>query len=106
MTRSLINAPETARRGEVVEIKTMIAHPMETGHRLDAAGAAVPRHIIERFVCRYDGAEVFAAELYPAVSANPFIAFTLVATRSGTISFEWTDDRGTTETASVEITVT
>ena len=105
MTRALINVPKTARRGEIVAIRAMIAHPMETGYRMGPNGANIPRDIIGRFVCAYDGEEVFSADLFPAVSANPFIAFTLVATTSGTISFAWTDDAGETQTASAEITV-
>lgn len=105
MTRTMINAPETARAGDIIEIKAMIAHPMETGYRVDAKGQPIPRHIINRFQCTYDGETVFSADLYPAISANPFIAFSTVATRSGPISFTWTDDQGKTETASVEIKV-
>ncbi len=106
MTRILINVPATARQGEIIEIKTMIAHTMETGYRLNATGAAIPRNIINRFVCTYDGEEVFSAELFPAVAANPFISFTTIAVKTGTITFAWTDDHGTTETAVAEITVT
>ena len=106
MTRALINAPKTARRGEVIEIKAMIAHPMETGHRLDSKGATIPRHIINRVTCTYDGEEVFSAELFPAISANPFIAFSTVATASGTIAITWTEDGGRTQTVTAEITVT
>lgn len=105
MTRTMISAPKAARRGEIVEIKAMIAHTMETGHRVDAKGAMIPRDIINRFVCTYGGEDVFSADLFPAIAANPFIAFTLVARQSGTISFAWTDDQGVTETDSVEITV-
>ncbi len=105
MTRTMISAPETARAGDVVEIKAMIAHPMETGYRVDATGKPIPRNIINRFECTYDGEVVFAADLHPAISANPFIAFSTIATRSGPISFTWTDDEGKTETASVEIQV-
>lgn len=105
MARTLVNAPKTAKAGEVIEIKAMIAHPMETGYRQDSEGRAVPRHIIRRFTCVYDGAEVFAADLHPAMSANPFIAFTTVATKSGVITFTWIDDRGVTETATAQITV-
>jgi sulfur-oxidizing protein SoxZ len=103
--RSMINAPKTARRGEVIEIKTMIAHPMETGYRTGTNGTTIPRNIISRFVCIYDGEEVFSAELFPAVAANPLIAFTTVAVRSGTLTFTWTDDSGATQTASAEIVV-
>lgn len=105
MTRALVNVPETARRGEVVEIKAMISHPMETGHRMGPNGIAIPRDIIRRFVCRYDGEEIFAADLFPAISANPFLAFSTVATASGTLTFTWTDDAGQTYTESAEITV-
>lgn len=105
MARALINVPKTARRGENIQIRAMIAHPMQTGYRMGPNGATIPRNIIQRFVCAYDGEEVFSADLFPAVSANPFIAFTLVATTSGTISFTWTDDAGETQTASAEIAV-
>ena len=100
-----IGVPATAKKGEAVQIRIAIQHPMETGYRMGANGANIPRDIIRRFVCAYDGEEVFAAELFPAMSANPFIAFTLVATTSGTISFAWTDDAGEMQTASADITV-
>lgn len=106
MTRTLINVPRAARRGEIIEIKAMIAHVMETGYRHDAKGAPIPRDIINRFVCTYDGEEIFSAELFPAISANPFLAFTTIATRSGSIAFAWTDDRRTTQRATAEIKVT
>lgn len=105
MARALVNVPKTAKRGEVIQVRAMIAHPMETGYRMGPNGANIPRDIIRRFVCAYDGEEVFSAELFPAVSANPFIAFTLVATTSGRIEFAWTDDAGETQTASAEIAV-
>lgn len=103
--RALINAPKTARRGDVVEIRAMIAHPMETGYRVGPNGTAIPRRIINRFTCTYDGEVVFAADLHPAVSANPFLQFTTVATASGTLTFAWTDDDGQTQTATAEIAV-
>lgn len=105
MTRILINLPETAARGEIIEIKAMIAHEMETGYRVGTGGKPIPRHIIRHFICAYDGEEIFSAEFHPAISANPFIAFTTIATGSGTLSFAWTDDKGHTETAFAEIVV-
>ncbi|AZO68380.1 MULTISPECIES: thiosulfate oxidation carrier complex protein SoxZ [unclassified Mesorhizobium] len=105
MARALVNVPKAARQGEVVEIRAMIAHPMETGYRVGPNGINIPRDIIRRFACTYNGEEVFSADLFPAVSANPFIAFTLLATTSGTIDFTWTDDAGKSQTASAEITV-
>ncbi|MFH1554346.1 MAG: thiosulfate oxidation carrier complex protein SoxZ [Pseudomonadota bacterium] len=106
MTRALVNVPKTARAGDIVEIRAMIAHPMETGYRQGPNGAMIPRNIIRRFVCTYDGAEVFAADFHPAVSANPYLAFSTCATASGTLTFAWTDDAGETQTATAEIVVT
>ena len=106
MPSALINVPPTARRGDVIEIKTLMSHIMETGFRHTVTGEAIPRDIITSFVCRYNDVEIFRAELFSAVAANPFISFTTVATESGTISFEWTGDRGFSETASAPIVVT
>lgn len=106
MTRALVNVPKTAKRGEIVEIRAMIQHVMETGYREGVNGALIPRHIIKHFVCKYAGEQIFSAELFPAVAANPYLAFSAVATESGTITFEWTDDKGETQSTSAEITVT
>jgi sulfur-oxidizing protein SoxZ len=105
MTRALINVPKTAARGEIIEIRALVAHPMETGYREGPNGTTIARNIIKRFVCKYAGEEIFAAELFPAIAANPYIAFSTVATTSGTITFEWIDDKGASQTASAEITV-
>jgi sulfur-oxidizing protein SoxZ len=105
MARALVTLPRSAKKGEVIEIRTLIAHPMETGYRRGDEGAVLPRNLIRRFSCVYDGETVFSAELFPAVAANPFIAFTTVATESGTLEFRWTDDRGETQTESRPITV-
>ena len=106
MARALVNVPPSARRGSIVEIKALIAHPMETGFRADDSGAAVPRNIITRFVCTYRGEEIFSADLFPAMTANPFIAFSTVATESGEIVFTWTGDNGFAQTETATITVT
>ena len=103
--RALINVPKQAKRGEVIAIKTLISHEMETGFRYDSVGKAIPRNIIKEFVCSYNGVEVFRAELHPAVSANPFIAFHTVATESGKLEFKWTGDNGFSASESVAITV-
>ena len=94
MARALINVPTKAKRGEIIEIKTLISHPMETGFRHAQLAASIPRDIITAFVCTYNGEEIFRAELYPAIAANPFIAFSTVATESGTIDVHWTGDNG------------
>lgn len=106
MARALIKVPATARRGEVIEIRTLIGHPMETGHRADSDGRKVPRDIIRRFACRYNGETVFSAELFPAVAANPYIAFFTTAVDSGTLAFSWEGDNGFAHAETVAITVT
>src|SRR6266581_981482 len=90
--------------GAVIEIKTLISHPMETGYRRTQLGARIPRDIIRLFVCSYNGTEVFRAELHPAITANPFFVFSTVATESGTLTFQWTGDNGfsVTETAAIK----
>lgn len=105
MNRALINVPARARKGEVIQIRTLIQHEMETGFRPLPNGGFAPRLILRRFECVYDGEVVFAADLHPAISANPFIAFRTLATRSGEIVFRWTDDRGAVreERATIEV---
>jgi sulfur-oxidizing protein SoxZ len=105
MTPALVNVPAKAKRGEVIEIKTLISHPMETGYRHSTNGVAIPRDIIHTFVCRYNGAQVFRAELYPAIAANPFITFFTVATESGVVEFAWTNDHDETHTQKADIVV-
>lgn len=105
MARSLVTIPASARRGEVVEVKALVQHAMETGFRRTQLGEVIPRDIIRSFVCIYNGEEVFRAELHPAISANPLITFSLIATASGTVEFRWTGDRGFSLTESAKITV-
>ena len=105
MASALINVPARAKRGDIIEIKTLTSHIMETGYRHTASGEAVPRDIITSFACRYNGTEVFRADLFPAIAANPFISFFTTATESGKFEFEWIGDNGFTETASASIIV-
>jgi len=106
MARTLINAPASARRGEVMEIRATIGHPMETGFRASENGKVLPRNIIQTFSCRYNGELVFSAELFSAISANPYIAFHTVATDSGTLVLSWEGDNGFSQTESIQLTVT
>jgi sulfur-oxidizing protein SoxZ len=105
MTAALINVPKKAKNGDVIEIKTLMSHIMETGYRHTASGEVVPRDIITSFTCRFNGEEIFRADLFPATAANPFISFFTVATQSGKFDFEWIGDNGFSETASASITI-
>ena len=106
MARTLINAPTTAKRGEVIEIRATIGHPMETGFRPGEDGKILPRNIIQRFSCRYNGELVFSAELFSAIAANPYLAFHTIALESGTLALTWEGDNAFTQTENVNITVT
>ncbi|MBK6851911.1 MAG: thiosulfate oxidation carrier complex protein SoxZ [Burkholderiales bacterium] len=103
--RTLIKAPAKARRGEVMQLSALIGHVMETGFRPDGQGRTVPRNILRRFVCRYNGVDVFSAELNPAISANPYLAFSTVAVETGTLSFQWIGDKGFDHTRTLPIEV-
>lgn len=89
-----ISIPATARQGEIVEIKALMQHPMESGFRRGSRGERIPRDIVTEFTCAFAGDEVFRWELKPGISANPFIAFHLRVTRSGQLTFTWTDQHG------------
>ncbi|HEX9868362.1 MAG TPA: thiosulfate oxidation carrier complex protein SoxZ [Candidatus Tectomicrobia bacterium] len=106
MTKPRVRMPSQAKQGDVIEIKTLISHPMETGYRRDTQGQLIPRQIIRTFTCTYNGTEVFRADWHPAVAANPYLAFYTVATESGQLRFEWVDEAGTVYRAEAEITVT
>ena len=103
--RALINVPPKAKRGEVITIRTLISHVMETGFRPTAVGRMYPRDIITTFLCTYNGEEIFRADLHPAVAANPFLSFSTVATESGTITMTWTGDNNFSATETVNIVV-
>jgi sulfur-oxidizing protein SoxZ len=105
MAAALINVPKKAKSGDVIEIKTLMSHIMETGYRHTASGEVVPRDIITSFTCRFDGEEIFRADLFPATAANPFISFFTIVSKSGKFDFEWIGDNGFSETASASIAV-
>ena len=105
MAAALVNVPAKARRGAVIEIKTLMSHVMELGYRHTAAGEVVPRDIVTSFTCRFNGAEIFRADLFPAIAANPFLSFFTTASESGRFEFEWIGDNGFVANASAQITV-
>jgi len=100
-----IDVPTDAKRGEIIDIKTLAAHHMETGFRRTHLGVPIPRDIITTFVCLYNGVEVFRAELHPSIAANPYLQFSTVATESGTLEFRWSGDNGYTAMQAARITV-
>ena len=105
MSRVVVSMPSSAKKGEVIEIRTLAGHAMETGFRRTERGVLIPRDIITRFSCTYNGVEIFSCELHPAVAANPLLTFNTVATESGTLEFKWTGDNGYSATHSATISV-
>jgi sulfur-oxidizing protein SoxZ len=101
-----IQVPKGAKRGEVIRIRLLIQHPMETGYRLDADGKKVPKNVIRLLVCRYNGVEVFRAQMSPGIAANPYLQFPTIAVESGELEFTWVDDAGQRGRATEPITVT
>ena len=100
-----LKVPVEARRQEIVEIRTMISHWMETGLRIDAAGNPIPRRIINRMVCLHGDEPIFAADLTPAIAANAYLSFPMVARQSAVLTFTWREDGGAEYRASHSLTV-
>ena len=100
-----LKLPKEAKKGDVIEIKTLMPHIMESGQRKDKDGKAIPRKIINKFTCEFNGKSVFTANLEPAIAANPYLQFFARVEESGTFKFSWTDDDGTVTTAEQKITV-
>lgn len=100
-----IAVPDGVRPGEIIEIKVMIQHPMESGYRRGAMGERVPRDIIKFFRCSQFGETIFEAEYFPGVAANPLMSFHLRAERSGKLDFEWIDQSGTRWTEQADLRV-
>ena len=100
-----LKLPKTAKAGEVITIKTLINHPMETGQRKDKKGNKIPRKIINKFTCEFEGQTVFDCDIQPAISANPYFEFNAKPMKSGTFKFTWVDDDGSKYTLEQAIEV-
>lgn len=94
-----------AKKGDLVEVKALVAHIMESGQRKNAKGEVIPRKILNKFTCTVNGKEVFAADFEPAVAANPYIQFKFKAEESGPVVLTWTDDDGSKIVGEEAITV-
>ena len=105
MASARLKVPKKAKKGDIITVKSLIKHKMETGQRKGKDGKPIPRNIINKVTATYNGAEVFSADWAPAVSANPFLSFKVRAVESGTIELKWTDDKGKVTSKSAKITV-
>jgi sulfur-oxidizing protein SoxZ len=100
-----VKVPNTASAGEVIAIKTLISHEMESGQRKGKDGNLVPRKIINKFTCEFNGVKVFESDIDPAISANPYFEFKVKVPESGTFKFTWVDDDGSVYTHEAQIEV-
>jgi sulfur-oxidizing protein SoxZ len=105
MARVLINVPKVVQANVPFDVKVLISHPMESGQRRDHMGQIIPRDIINHFVCTLDGDVVLDADFFPAIAANPFLAFSVAAAKSGTLTLTFTDDEGVTQTEQASVNV-
>jgi len=105
MALARVRLPASAKRGDAIAIRIAIQHPMETGFRYDNAGRVIPKNVINTLVVRYNGVEIFRAELGSGIAANPYLQFYATAEASGEIEFSWVDDAGERGTERASITV-
>ncbi len=105
MPDARISVPAHAARGDAVEVRISIRHPMETGYRQDEMGKPIPRNVIRSLTCRYGEVTVFTAKMGPGIAANPYLRFFVTARESGDLVFEWTDDAGAHFTERATLTV-
>src|SRR3978361_2218092 len=100
-----IQVPKETKRGELIMVRVAIQHPMETGFRFDHMGRPIPKNVVNTLTCRYNGTEVFRAEMGSGISANPYLQFYTRAVESGELVFEWSDDAGQQGSERVAIAV-
>ncbi|MEQ8320385.1 MAG: thiosulfate oxidation carrier complex protein SoxZ [Rhodospirillales bacterium] len=100
-----VRVPKKAAKGEVIEIKTLISHNMESGRRKGKDGKLIPRSIINKMDVTFNGKTVFTADWHPAISANPYMSFFAKVEESGEFAFKWTDDDGSVYEKTATITV-
>lgn len=105
MQKPRIKLPDSAKVGEVIEVKTLVSHLMETGQRKDQDGKPIPRMIINSFSVKFAGKQVFSAELQPGISANPYIAFHMRVPGPGEFELTWVDDSGDKATEKLKLNV-
>ena len=104
--KARVKVPKKVNKGDIFQVKTLTTHKMETGLRKNKkTGKKIPQFIINKFICNYNGKEVFSSDWHPSIAANPYIAFFVRAEESGALDFNWIDDKGQIGTKTVKITV-
>lgn len=86
--------PANVKSGDVIKLRLLIQHPMDTGYLQDFTGHYIPRNIIQWIKVTYDQQEVFHAQTSSGIAANPFFEFFIRASVSGLVVVRWLDDLG------------
>ena len=100
-----VKVPKKAAAGEAITIKTLISHKMESGQRKDDDGNPIPRSIINRFTCDFNGENVVDVVLEAAISTNPYLEFQATVPEAGEFKFTWYDDDGSVYEATKKIAI-
>lgn len=100
-----VRVPREASAGEVVSVRSLISHIMESGQRRNDDGELIPRSIINRFVCDFNGVNVVDVTIEPSISTNPYFQFEAVVNETGTFNFTWYDDDGSVYEETADIAV-
>jgi sulfur-oxidizing protein SoxZ len=100
-----VKVPKKAAAGDTITIKTLISHKMESGQRKGDDGNLIPRSIINRFTCDFNGENVVDVVLEPAISTNPYLEFEAKVPEAGEFKFTWYDDDGSVYEESKKIAI-
>ncbi len=94
MTEALVYIPEKAKIGELIEIQSLIAHPIQIMTQSEKINLEKKQNFIERLTVKFNKNQIFAAEFTSKLSANPYISFFFKATETGTLLFTWYETSG------------
>ncbi len=86
--------PDRIAPGDVVKVRLLIQHPMDTGYLQDLQGKLVPRNVIRQLTCTLGKQEVLRVEPSSGIAADPYFEFYLRADQTAEFRAEWQDDRG------------
>lgn len=104
--KARVKVPKKVKAGDIITIKSLISHRMESGQRKDTkTGKRIPRHIIDKFTAKFDGEAFLEADWYGSVAANPYLSFTFKAEKSGEFELIWHDEKGEVFSKKVPLTV-
>jgi sulfur-oxidizing protein SoxZ len=103
--RIRIRVPSSVKAGEVVRVRVLLIHPMETVERRDGKPVDRHYHFVNRMVVSYLGREVLLADITQSVSENPVFSFAVRATEPGPLKVTFQDTQGGKYEATTDLKV-